>query len=174
LASAGKRKKNKIKTAAEKSTNASSPWRILREEYTYFLLQKEKEKEKGKMGGGDQNKNKNKKKTWNLVHWANQEGVRSGTPWGEGLTTPQQHKETHSEALSKATRGNVMKGPGVSVTLLSGQKHDTPVGLVETNRVYLLGVHPCPVFAVTPTLLIESSHPPPMRFVCPSNSPSYM
>ena len=57
------------------------------------------------------------------------------------------------------------------MTLLGGRKHDTPVGVVETNRVYLLGVYPCPVLAVTPTLLVESSDPPMARFICPSNSP---
>lgn len=52
------------------------------------------------------------------------------------------------------------------MTLLGGRKHDTPVGVVETNRVYLLGVHQCPVFAVTPTLLVEIYVEDQLRYVC--------
>ena len=81
---------------------------------------------------------------------AREASPRSPTTQGDSLRGTEQ-----------GDQGYGRDGPGVSVTLLGGRKHDTPIGVVETNRWYLLGIYPCPVLAVTPTLLVESSHPPP-------------
>ncbi len=89
--------------------------------------------------------------------------MRSGKPYVLAREASPRSPTTQGDSLRGTEQGDQgygRDGPGVSVTLLGGRKHDTPVGVVETNRVYLLGVYPCPVLAVTPTLLVESSDPP--------------